>query len=74
MGETDEFSGYDEQGQPLYRATGDGPQCTRCGEMNGEHETGCWNARAILVGDTYETPADAAQYAADEAAAIESLG
>ena len=30
--------------------------------------------RTVLVGDTYETPEDAAQYAADEAAALEMLG
>jgi len=37
-------AGYDEDGRPMYRNTADGPQCTRCGEMNGEHEDGCANA------------------------------
>jgi len=32
------------------------------------------NRRTVLVGDTYETPEDAARYAADEAAALEVLG
>ena len=31
-------------------------------------------ARTVLVGDTYETPEDAAQYAADEADALRMLG
>lgn len=39
-----DFSGYDEDGNPMYRDTADGPQCTRCGGMNGEHEAGCPNA------------------------------
>jgi hypothetical protein len=29
---------------------------------------------SVLVGDTYETPEDAAQYAADEEAALKALG
>jgi hypothetical protein len=39
-----DFSGYDEDGQPMYRATGDGPQCNRCGYLDGEHEDHCPNA------------------------------
>jgi hypothetical protein len=39
-----DFSGYDENGKPLYRATGDGPQCNSCGQMNGQHDDNCPNA------------------------------
>jgi hypothetical protein len=39
-----DFTGYDEHGQPMYRKTADGPQCTRCGQMNGIHDDGCPNA------------------------------
>jgi hypothetical protein len=41
-----DFTGYDEQGQPMYRATGDGPQCTKCDELAGFHADGCQNAEA----------------------------
>jgi hypothetical protein len=43
-GEPVDYSGYDEDGKPMYRNTADGPQCARCGEMNGEHEARCPNA------------------------------
>ena len=39
-----DYSGYDEQGQPMYRNTGDGPQCAKCDGLNGEHGTDCPNA------------------------------
>jgi hypothetical protein len=41
-----DFSGYDEQGQPMYRATDIGPQCTKCDGFDGFHADGCQNAEA----------------------------
>jgi hypothetical protein len=46
-----DFTGYD--GQPMYRATADGPQCAQCGRMNGEHQIGCPNSDS----DTEARPA-----------------
>ncbi len=39
-----EFSGYDEQGKPMYLKTADGPVCFRCDGTNGEHQDGCPNS------------------------------
>lgn len=39
----DEYSGYDEYGQAMYRNTADGAQCTRCDQLGGEHADGCIN-------------------------------
>lgn len=39
-----DFSGYGADGQPMYRNTADGPQCAKCGRMNGEHDEDCPNA------------------------------
>jgi hypothetical protein len=39
-----DYSGYDEDGQPMYRNTAGGPQCAKCGLMDGEHAADCPNA------------------------------
>lgn len=44
-----EFGGYDELGQPMYKDTADGPQCTTCGEMNGQHDAKCPNGTAAPI-------------------------
>ena len=48
-------------GKGIFRALADA--------LNPEEER-----RTVLVGDTYETPEDAAQYAADETEALKVLG
>lgn len=40
-----DFSGYTEQGWPMYRNTADGPQCTGCGLLGGEHAEECENTQ-----------------------------
>jgi hypothetical protein len=46
-----DFSGLDESGQPLYRNTADGPQCTTCGQLSGQHDDDCPNAPVITDAD-----------------------
>lgn len=53
----EDFSGYNEKGQPMYRNTADGLQCTECGLLDGEHDKECRSAADIgmtLVSDEFQ--------------------
>jgi hypothetical protein len=42
------FHGRDDSGQPLYRDTPYGPECTQCGQLDGRHNDDCPNLDYIL--------------------------